>query len=133
MLISDRLNDYEAVVVGAGPYGLAVAAHLAWITAALAAYAALGIWKAAFGAADAPADTLSTVVLTCMSLGLAWLATRWGRREFAWLLYGLMAICAYKLIVRDFTTEHNIALVISLLSYGGALILLPRLLRGNSA
>jgi len=111
---------------------LAVAAHLAWITAALAASAALGIWKAAFGAVTAPADTLATVILTGMSLALAWLATRWGRREFAWLLYGLMALCAYKLAIRDFRTEHNIALVISLLSYGVALILLPRLLRTKS-
>lgn len=113
---------------------LAVAAHLAWITAALTSYAALGIWRAAFGASAAsPADTLGTVVVTGMSLVLAWLAAKWERREFAWLLSGLMALCAYKLVIRDFRTEHNIALVISLLAYGGALILLPRLLRGKSA
>lgn len=109
-----------------------VAGHLAWITAGLVSYAALSIWRASVGT-QTTGDTLSTVVLTGMSLALARLAANRERREFAWLLYGLMALCAYKLAVRDFRTEHNIALVVSLLSYGGALILLPRLLRGKSA
>lgn len=113
---------------------LVIAGHLAWLTAGLVEFSALGIRQAAFGAkAAGQADTLATMVLTGMSLMLAWLATKWDRREFAWLLYGLMAVCGYKLAVRDFRTEHSIALVISLLSYGCALILLPRLLRTRPA
>jgi sugar phosphate permease len=50
-----------------------------------------------------------------------------------WLLYAFMALAAYKLAVRDFMNEHNLALVVSLLCYGGALILLPRMLRGSSS
>ena len=105
---------------------LALAAHLAWITVGLALYAVLGMWRAV------PADTLGTVVLTGMSLALAWVGSHWKRPELVWLLYGFMALGGYKLVTRDFINEHNLALVVSLLCYGGALILLPRMLRGRS-
>jgi len=39
----------------------------------------------------------------------------------------------YKLAIRDFIYEHNLPLVVSLLCFGGALIVLPRLLHGKSA
>jgi hypothetical protein len=50
-----------------------------------------------------------------------------------WLLYGFMALGIYKLATRDFVNEHNLPLVVSLLCYGGALIVLPRLLRDKNA
>jgi len=111
---------------------LAIAAHLAWIAAGLAASAAVRIWSMVAGAAGAPRDTLGTVVLTGLSLAIAWLGMRWERRELLWLVYGLLAVGAYKLVVRDLVNEHNIMLVVSLLCYGGALIALPRMLRGKS-
>jgi hypothetical protein len=112
---------------------LAIAAPIAWITAGLAVYAILAMWRTAVGGeiSAVPADTLGTVVLTGLSLALAWIGTRWGRRELVWLLYGFMALGGYKLMIRDFMNEHNLALVVSLLCYGGALILLPRMLRGQ--
>jgi len=106
---------------------LAMAAHIVWITAGLAVYAVLGLWR------TDPPDTLGTVVLTGLALTLAWAGTHWGKRELVWLLCGFMALCGYKLAMRDFMNEHNLALVVSLLCYGGALILLPRILRGQSA
>jgi hypothetical protein len=114
---------------------LTIAAHIVWITAGLAVYTVVGMWRAAFGEASGgvPADTLGTVVLTGLSLALAWAGTHWGRRELVWLLYGFMALGGYKLAIRDFMNEHSLALVVSLLCYGGALILLPRMLRGKSA
>lgn len=113
---------------------LVIAGNVVWIAAGLAASVVRGIWQAAAGEKNrGPADTLATVVLIGLSLVLARLATQWDRREFTWLLSGLMALCAYKLAVRDFTAEHNLALVISLSCYGGALILLPRLLRTRPA
>jgi hypothetical protein len=112
---------------------LAIAAHIVWITAGLVVYTLVGTWRAAFGEAGVPADTLGTVVLTGQSLALAWAGTRWGRRELVWLLYGFMALGGYKLAIRDFMNEHSLALVVSLLCYGGALILLPRMLRSQSA
>jgi hypothetical protein len=111
---------------------LALAAHVVWITAGLAIYGVLAMWRAAGGnSGSVPADTLATVVLTALSLGLAWAGTHWSKRELVWLLYGFMALGGYKLAVRDFINEHNLALVVSLLCYGSALIVLPRMLRGK--
>jgi hypothetical protein len=114
---------------------LALAAHIAWITAGIALYAVSASWRTGSGAETGgiPADTLGTVVLTVLSLTLAWTGTHWRKPELVWLLYGFMALGAYKLAVRDFMDERNLALVVSLLCYGGALIVLPRMLRGKSA
>ena len=106
---------------------LALAAHIVWIAAGLVVYAVLAVWR------TAPPETLGTVVLTGLSLTLAWVGTHWKKPELVWLLYGFMALGAYKLATRDFMNEHNLALVVSLLCYGGALIVLPRMLRGRSA
>jgi len=43
-----------------------------------------------------------------------------------------MGLGAWKLATRDFVNERSLALVISLLFYGGALILLPGILRKAS-
>jgi len=114
---------------------LALAAHVVWITAGLAVYAVLAMWRTIIGgkSGSVPADTLGTVVLMGLSLALAWVATRWRKPELMWLLYGFMALGGYKLATRDFINEHNLPLVVSLLCYGGALILLPRMLRAKSA
>jgi hypothetical protein len=50
-----------------------------------------------------------------------------------WLVYGFMALAAWKLAARDFQNEHNQALVVSLLCYGGTLIVLPKLLQKKAA
>jgi hypothetical protein len=114
---------------------LALAAHVVWITAGLAVYAVLAMWRTVIGAesGSVPADTLGTVVLTGLLLALAWVGTHWRRPELVWLLYGFMALGGYKLATRDFINEHNLPLVVSLLCYGCALIVLPRMLRRKSA
>ncbi len=114
---------------------LALAAHVVWITAGLAVYAILAMWRTGVGGerASLPADVLGTVVLTGLSLALAWVGTHRRRPELVWLLYGFMALGGYKLATRDFINEHNLPLVVSLLCYGGALIVLPRMLRGKPA
>ena len=112
---------------------LALAAHGVWITAGLAVYSIVALWRTGVdgGTGSVPADTLGTVVLTGLSLVLAWAGTHWRKPELVWLLYGFMALGGYKLAMRDFINEHNLALVVSLLCYGGALIVLPRMLRGK--
>jgi len=114
---------------------LTLTAHVVWISVGFAVYAVLAMWRTVVGreSGNVPADTLATVVLTGLSLTLAWVATRWRKPELVWLLYGFMALGAYKLATRDFINEHNLALVVSLLCYGGALIVLPRMLRGKPA
>ena len=90
---------------------LALAAHVVWITAGLAVYAVLAMWRTAVGreSGSVPADTLGTVVLTGLSLALAWAGTHWRKPELVWLLYGFMALGGYKLAIRDFINEHNLA------------------------
>lgn len=105
---------------------LAIAAQAAWITTGLTVFALVSLWP------GGPRDTIGTVVIVALSLALAWAGTRWARPELAWLLYGFMALGGYKLLIRDFMNEHNIALVVSLLCYGGALMVLPRMLRVRS-
>ena len=102
-----------------------LAAIVAWIPAGAATQALVSLWPGV----NAPADTLGTAVLTLLSASLAWSGIRWGRRELVWLAYCLMALAAWKLVARDFQHERNLALVVSLLFYGGTLILLPRILQ----
>jgi hypothetical protein len=112
----------------------AISANVAWILAGIAAHMFILVWLAA-GAGQAsriPADTLGTIVLTTFSVALAWASTHWHKRELVWLVYGFMGLGAWKLAMRDFVNERDLALVISLLFYGGALILLPRMLRKAS-
>ncbi|MGA3024716.1 MAG: hypothetical protein ABSF98_08115 [Bryobacteraceae bacterium] len=101
------------------------AAVVTWILAGAATHGLVAAWPGS----GAPADTLGTAVLTLLSVGLAWSGMRWQRRELVWLVYGFMALAAWKLVARDFQHEHSLALVVSLLFYGGTLILLPRILQ----
>jgi hypothetical protein len=113
---------------------LGIAAQITWIILGLSVAGTLGIWRLAAGAnaGSIPTDTLATVVLTALSLALAWAGNKSEGREFVLLLYGVMAVGAYKLATRDFPNAHNLSLVVSLLSYGGALIVLPRMLLGSN-
>ena len=60
---------------------------------------------------------------------LAWAGVQWQRKELVWVVYGIMIVAAWKLATRDFPQEHNLSLVISLLCYGGALMILPRIVQ----
>ena len=113
---------------------LTIAANITWLLSGIAGHTLILVWLAAGGARAGriPADTLGTVVLTAFSVALAWASTYWPKRELVWLVYGFMCLGAWKLATRDFVNERNLALVISLLFYGGALILLPRMLRKAS-
>jgi hypothetical protein len=102
-----------------------LAAVVTWILAGAATTDVVSAWPGS----GAPADTLGTAILTLLSVALAWSGMRWHRRELVWLVYGFMALAAWKLVARDFQHEHSLALVVSLLFYGGTLILLPRILQ----
>ena len=112
----------------------AISANITWILSGIAGHALVLIWlgMGTGWAVRIPADTLATVVLTTFSVALAWASAHWSKRELAWLVYGFMGLGAWKLATRDFLNERSLALVISLLFYGGALTLLPRMLRKAS-
>jgi hypothetical protein len=124
--------------LGAGQAGWAAqtlrivkAAALVWLTAGIAAGLLTSSYHGVFGAeaTHAYCATLRTGVLTLAALGLAWSRARWNRVELARLIYPLMILGAWRLLMVDLHQERMAALFLSLLLYGAALILLPKVLR----
>lgn len=72
---------------------------------------------------------LLTAVLTAAAFGLAAAANRSGRTEQAWVSWTLLFLLTLIILLQDFRHGQNLALVISLLLYGGSLVLLPRMLQ----
>jgi hypothetical protein len=73
--------------------------------------------------------TLRTAVLAVSAVLLAW-AGRFERfRVASWLAYPILAVGGLKLLAEDFPAGRPLTLFVSLAAYGGALILVPRLLR----
>jgi hypothetical protein len=102
-------------------FRLVVAGALVWLTAGIAAGALT------MGASPAYCATLRTGVLAATALLLAWAGSRWNRQELRRLIYPVMIAGAYRLVMEDLHQEHKAALFLSLLLYGAALMLLPRL------
>jgi hypothetical protein len=119
----DRGPAGESAVWRRNVASFLVAAVMAWIAAGAAAHLLVRLWPAPSGV---PADTLATVVLATLVVAIGWSGAHWGRRELRWVVYALMALAVWKLAIRDVPHERNLSLVVSLLFYGGALIILPR-------
>ncbi len=77
--------------------------------------------------------TIRTFVLSASALLLAWAGGRWERPEFSHLVYPVMALGAYRMIGVDLQQDRTAVLFLSLLLYGGALMLLPKLIRSHAA
>jgi hypothetical protein len=75
---------------------------------------------------------MRTFVLSASALLLAWAGARWDRPEFGRLVYPVMVLGAYRMVVVDLHQDRTAALFLSLLLYGGALILLPKLIRARA-
>ena len=71
--------------------------------------------------------TLRTAVLSGAAVALAWCGSRFSRPELSYLMYPAMLLGAYRLIAEDLHQDRKVALFFSLLVYGGALMLLPKL------
>ncbi len=111
-----------------------VAGTAVCLVAGIAAGLLTAAYHAAFGAeaTHAYCATLRTFVLSAAALLLAWAARRWDRQEFGRLVYPVMALGAYRMIGVDLHQDRTTALFLSLLLYGGALILLPKLIRSRA-
>ena len=105
------------------------------LSAGIAAGLLTAGYHLAFGpeASHAYCATLRTLVLSAAALLLAWGAARWDRPEFGRLVYPVMALGAYRMIGVDLRQDKTAALFLSLLLYGAALILLPKLIRARPA
>ena len=101
---------------------------LVWQVAGLAAGLLTGAHHTLFGAdaSHAYCATIRTGVLALGAVVLAWIGSH-GRPGLAGLLYPLMALGAYRLVMEDLHQDRRAALILSLLLYGAALLLLPRL------
>lgn len=100
------------------------------ILGAVVCWTVLALTAGAAGSAGAPiVAAVRTASICIMSAFFAWAGPRWNRRELGWLLYPLMIGGGIKLIAEDFRYGNTVTMCISLLFFGGALILLPRLTR----
>jgi hypothetical protein len=108
-----------------------VAGTAVLLAAGIAAGLLTSGYHAIFGAeaTHAYCASMRTFVLSAAALLLAWAGARWDRPEFARLVYPVMVLGAYRMVVVDLHQDRTAALFLSLLLYGGALILLPKLIR----
>ncbi|MEO8026585.1 MAG: hypothetical protein ABI823_08925 [Bryobacteraceae bacterium] len=75
---------------------------------------------------------IRTAMLSLVAVALAEAGRRTGRGELIWLVYPTMMLAGYKLFARDFPEGKTMGFAISLLFFGAATMLLPRLLRSGS-
>jgi hypothetical protein len=76
--------------------------------------------------------TLGTGVLAVATLLIAWLGSKSRFREWAWLVYPLLVGIGVKMAAEDFKHSRPSTLFIAMALYGAALIIAPRLRRGES-
>jgi len=76
---------------------------------------------------DPYCETLRTTVLASAALALAWTGSRRDRPELSHLIYPVMVLGAYRLLATDLHQDRKEALFFSLLVYGAALTILPKL------
>jgi hypothetical protein len=101
---------------------------LAWQIAGIAAGFLTGAHHSLFGmdASHAYCATIRTGVLALGAVAAAWIGARW-RSELTWLLYPMMALGAYRLVIDDMQQDRRAAMILSLVLYGAALMILPRI------
>jgi hypothetical protein len=115
---------------------VAEAGVLIWLAGSIVAGLLTFAYHTVFGAGASHAycATLRTAVLSLGALVLAWAGARWGRVEFSRLVYPVMVLGAWRVVAIDLRQDRTTALFLSLLLYGAALILLPRIItRGRSS
>jgi hypothetical protein len=121
---------YGLLSAGARPaLRFAAAATLAFLLAGLSAGLLTAAYHGLFGAAATHAycATLRTGIVAVAALLLAWAGARWENLELSRLIYPAMVLGAYRLLTDDLYQDRKAALFLSLLIYGAALIVLPRL------
>ena len=100
---------------------------LAMTALAVASAIALG-FETAMG--QGTALVVGTVALSMVTVGLAVLVAKAGVVEAGWLVYPFLVITGLRMIAVDLSSGRTLVLVIALATYGVALIVSTRLLRG---
>lgn len=133
------LASYVLLLRGASPEGnsppyrvasLLLAASAFWNLAEIGGAIASPLCRAAHGTEAADfCPTILTLILAGLSLAAARAASMRDRPELRWIAILFAAVATYKLVSQDLRQAHTFAAVLSLIIYGGALVLLPRILR----
>jgi hypothetical protein len=76
--------------------------------------------------------TILTAILALTAVALGWSGRIAGIWELTKIPFILLAIATVKLVVQDLRAAHMFGIVISLLLYGSALLILPRLARSTA-
>jgi hypothetical protein len=110
---------------------LTLGAVLVWEVLGLSAGSLTSIYHGLAGAApgDPYCATIRTGVVTGAALLLVFAGSRPKFRDLAQLVYPLMLLGAYRLVFVDMHQDRKVALFLSLLLYGAALMAIPRLRR----
>ena len=112
---------------------LAIAAILVWEVLGLSAGGLTTFYRSLVGATagDPYCATIRTGAVTGAALLLAFAGSRHNFRDFAQMVYPLMLLGAYRLLAVDMHQDRKVALFLSLLLYGAALMAIPRLRRAR--
>jgi hypothetical protein len=102
------------------------------ISAALSSWGVAGLAAAGFSAVISESAPLRTALITALAIAAGWCGRRNERRELVWLVYPLLAVAGLKLVFEDLRQGRSITLFLSLIFFGGALVLLPRMWRARA-
>jgi len=97
--------------------------------AALAVAAIVGIAGGRVELAASRLSVVRTIVDCAVALALGYMGSRWNRVELGWVAYAAVGFGTLKLLFEDLRLGNASSLVLSLLFYGGVLILLPRMMQ----
>jgi hypothetical protein len=98
----------------------------------IGAVAVLLLYRPASALLAAPLPALRTVVISLSAYGLARLWRSTGRRELRTLAYLALVACGLKLLFEDLPGGTPMTLFVAFVFYGGALLLIPRLMRAGT-
>lgn len=126
---------YAACLFATAEIGARASAVSALILAVSVASLLVLLLVPVVGGAGSPSfvATFRTLVTCGLALGLAFAGSRAKRRELIWISYAAIALGTIKLITEDFRHSHPAGLAISLVFYGGLLILVPKMSAKSAA
>lgn len=101
--------------------------------AALAVSAIVGLAGGSAGLVASRLSVVRTMVGCGVALSLAFVGARWNRVELGWVAYAAVGFGTLKLLLEDLRFGNAASLVVSLLFYGGVLILLPKMMSRGKA
>jgi len=136
--LAAALLAYVFVAGSASPEGVGwnhgllrvtLAANAGWGLAGLAA--GLALPGCPGGATADYCPTVLMAILILLAIGAGVLNKLWPRFELRWCVYLFLAVATAKLGIQDLRQSHALAIVISLILYGGTLVLLPRMLKAG--